>query len=289
VVDVYLNHQSSDPSEAAAIAPPWSALPWELIVLMEEAVRRGFAAFSEGEAQRLGVPWLDLVRDRTTGTRLAALVERFRQEGYRPLPLKQLVTEDEARQRWTALGAFYAQHGHFLVTNGPYRLDSWSGDGIVLQVFRDLSYPQGVGAFDEYAIPLRAYVSDVVDRGDRLEIAADVERASKFQRSYEIERVALASESDDADSHDRPECRYVIIGPGGRVVGTGVGAFGKNRRFLVHLEGLTASGRYTVMTALYVGGNRVNPEVSIVDHRVTSRGASRSLSLVHKDEPALPQ
>jgi hypothetical protein len=288
-VDVYLHHRSTDPSEAAAVAPPWSTLPWDVIVLMEEVVKRGFAAFSKSEAQRLGVPWLDLVRNHATGAQLAALIDEFRQQGYRPPALKELVTEEEARERWTALGAFHAQHGHFLVTNGPYRLDSWSADGVVLQVFRDLSYPQGVGTFDEYAIPLRAYASGIEDRGDRVEIAADVERASKFQRSYEIERVALASESDGADSHDRPECRYVIIGPGGRVVETGVAAFGKNRRFVVDLKGLTASGRYTVMAAVYVGGNRINPEINVIDHRVTGKVASRSSSLVHQAVPVLPQ
>ena len=191
VIDVYLNHRSTDPWEAAAVAPPWSTLPWEVLVLMEEAVKRGIAAFSEDEAQRLGVPWLDLVRDRATGERLAALVDEFRQEGYRPPPFKALVSEQEARERWTALGNFFVQHGHFLVTNGPYRLESWSPDGVVLQVFRDSSYPQGVGMFDEYAFPLRAYASNIEDHGDRLEIMADVDRLLKFQRSYQIERAAF--------------------------------------------------------------------------------------------------
>ena len=44
------------------MAPPWSTLPWHLLVLMEEAVERGWAAFSQAEAQRRGVDWLDLVR-----------------------------------------------------------------------------------------------------------------------------------------------------------------------------------------------------------------------------------
>ena len=40
-----------------------------------------------------------------------------------------LVTADEARKRWAALAAFYQEHGHFLVTNGPYRLVKWSSSG----------------------------------------------------------------------------------------------------------------------------------------------------------------
>jgi hypothetical protein len=37
------------------MAPPWSTLPWTLLVLMEEAVERGWAAFSVEEARRRGV------------------------------------------------------------------------------------------------------------------------------------------------------------------------------------------------------------------------------------------
>src|SRR5262249_53504866 len=48
VVEVYLTH-AADPAEAATIAPPWSTVPWTLTVLMEEAVTRNVAAFSEGE------------------------------------------------------------------------------------------------------------------------------------------------------------------------------------------------------------------------------------------------
>jgi hypothetical protein len=267
VVDVYLNHRSGDPSEAAVIAPPWSTIPWELIVLMEEAVQRGIAAFSEGEAQRRGVPWLDLARDKMTGERLAALVEEFRLHAYRPDALRELVTPEEARHRWTALARFYADHGHFLVTNGPYRLDSWS-DGVVLQVFRDLSYPQGVGSFDEYAVPLRAYATKIEHRGARIEIRADVERVSKFQRSYEIERVAHEPASKDAGDGGRPECRYVIVGPSGNVVRAGTAYFAKSGRFVLDLKDLAAPGLYSVAAALYVGGNSVNPEVKIIEHRV---------------------
>ena len=271
VVDVYLNHRLSDPWEEASIAPPWSTLPWEVIVLMEEAVRRGIAAFTEGEAQRRGVPWLDLARDKETGKRLAALVDSLRLDAYRPDALKGLVSANEARERWTALARFHAQHGHFLITNGPYRLESWSADTAVLQVFRDLSYPVGLGTFDYLAIPLRAYVSKVENRGARMEIRADVERVSKFQRSYEIVRTALGPASRDIDDRERPECRYVIVGPDGKVVRTGAEPFDKSGRFVLDLKELPAPGRYSVLTALYVGGNSVNPEIKVFEHRVAGR------------------
>jgi len=199
---------------------------------------------------------------------LAALAESLRLEAYRPDALKGLVSADEARERWTALARFHAQHGHFLITNGPYRLESWSADTAVLQVFRDLSYPVGLGTFDYLAIPLKAYVSKVENRGDRLELRAEVERVSKFQRSYEIVRTALGPR--DSGERERPECRYVIVGPDGRVVRTGAETLNKSGRFVLELGKLPAPGRYHVMSALYVGGNSVNPEIKVFEHRVAS-------------------
>jgi hypothetical protein len=275
VIDVYFNARSSDPWETAAAAPPWSTLPWELIVLMEEAVERGIGAFSESESKRRGIPWLDLVRDRDTGARLAALVEEFRAQGYRPAALHEFVSVEEARRRWTALGEFHARYGHFLDTNGPYRLESWSPAGVVLQAFRDPSYPQGVGSLDRFAVPLRAYARRIQDRGDRLEILADVDRVFRFQRSFSIERGPLEpgyGGEDDAP----PQCRYVIVAPSGKVVRAGGGTVGGDGRYAVSLAGLPGQGPYKIMIALYVGENGVNPEVKVVEHRVSGAPA-RSL------------
>src|SRR5262249_37743957 len=122
VIEVYTTSAPEDAEQDAVVAPPWSTLPWHLLVLMEEAVSRGWTAFSQAEAARRGVEWLDLVRSEQMNRKLASLVETFAHEGYRPYALQSLVSVDEARKRWAALAAFYETHGHFLVTNGPYRL-----------------------------------------------------------------------------------------------------------------------------------------------------------------------
>jgi hypothetical protein len=167
-IDVYANIPPEDPEQDAVFAPPWSTSPWHLMVLMEEAVGRGWAAFSQAEAARRGVEWLDLVRSDEIKTRLTALVDQFERQAFRPDILQSLVSADDARKRWAALSAFYRSHGHFLVTNGPYQLKSWSGESASLEVFRDLSYPLGVGSYDNYAIPRRGYVAGV-ERQDRVE------------------------------------------------------------------------------------------------------------------------
>jgi hypothetical protein len=270
VIDVYLHHRSDDPWRAGAAAPPWCTLPWEVMVLMEEAVTRGIGAFSEAEAQRRGIPWLDLARDKKVGEQLAALVETFRGDGYRPAALTPWVSTEEARERWTALAAFYAQYGHFLVTNGPYRLNAWTADSATLGVFRDLGYPLGVGTFDAYAIPLRGFVSATEDRATGIDIQAEIERVVRSQRSYDIARVPLPDALAELDQEERPVCAYVIIDRTGKVLRTGSVRPGKEGRFAIELGGLTAPGMYTVAAAVLIGGNRVNAEVRFIEHRAVA-------------------
>ncbi len=73
VLEVYLRDAPGDERQVAALAPPWSTVPWHLLVLMEEAVIRGYAAFSQEEAARRRVPWLDLVRDQALRAKLQDL------------------------------------------------------------------------------------------------------------------------------------------------------------------------------------------------------------------------
>jgi hypothetical protein len=261
VVDVYTTLMSDNPEQDAAVTPPWSTLPWHLLVLMEEAVSRGWAAFSQVEAVRRGVEWLDLVRSEAMNKRLQSLVETFQHDGYRPEALQSLVSSDDARKRWAALAAFYRDHGHFLVTNGPYQLKSWSADKVVLEAFRDLSYPLGVGSYDAYAVPRRGYVTRVERQNGTIKLSADIETISKFQRSYRIVRAGLQSVSADMLKRAAPECRYTVIDAEGRVVLAGVVRPADDATFRVELDGKLPAGRYTVLALIAVNGNVMNADI----------------------------
>ena len=266
VVEVYLAHALGDPQALASVAPPWSPLPWHVTALLEEAVRRGLGAFSEAEAQRRGVAWLDPVRDEGLRAKLRALVGEFQREGYVPASLVRFVSRPEARERWANLDAFAAESGHFLATAGPYRLARWTPDTISLEVFRDRAYPLGVGEFDRYTIPRRAYAARIEDRGDRLEIDADVDTVSKFERTYEIVREPLARAAAEGAEFERPLCRYVVVDAHGAVVAAGAAAPRGAGGFTVDLARL-APGSYTVLLALSLGDNPMAPEVRVVRHR----------------------
>jgi hypothetical protein len=261
VVDIYTTFAPIDPDLDAAVAPPWSTLPWHVLVLMEEAVERGWAAFSQEAAARHGVDWLDLVRSDSMNQRLASLVATFARDGYRPDRLQSLVGVDEARKRWSALAEFYQQHGHFLVTNGPYLLKGWSADSVTLDVFRDLSYPLGVGSYDAYAVARRGFITNVKRDGDRLTISGDIETVMKFQRDYRIVRSALPSVAPEVRRRASPECRYMVVDETGRVALAGTIPLAEDSTFQLDLAGKLVAGRYTMLAEIAVNGNVMNADI----------------------------
>jgi len=263
-IDVYLDIPPEDPEQDAVFAPPWSTLPWHLTVLMEEAVGHGWAAFSQTEAMRQGVEWLDLVRSDALKSRLAALLDQFEKEAFRPASLTSLVSAKEARKRWAALSAFYRSHGHFLVTNGPYQLKSWSGKSLSVEAFRDLSYPLGVGSYDTYAIPRRGYVTEVEREKGGLRLSADIEIVMKFMRDYQIVRQPMGLVDATVRKRAAPECRYVVVDADGRVALAGVALPSEDLTFAVDLDSRLPAGQYTVMAEIIVNGNAMNSEIKRV-------------------------
>ena len=128
-------------------------------------------------------------------------------------------------------------------------------------MFRDLSYPLGVGSFDTYAIPRRGYVAKVERRDGGLRLSADIEIVMKFMRDYEIVRQPM--ELVDATMRKRaaPECRYVVVDSDGRVALVGTALPQDDLTFAVELDDRLPPGRYTVMAEILVNGNAMNPEI----------------------------
>jgi hypothetical protein len=260
-VEVYLAARPEEAEWSAATAPPWSTAPWPLLVLMEEAVTRGWAAFSQTEATRRGVPWLDLVRDGEIKSKLAALLAQLEREAFRPPALHPYVGEEEARRRWQALAAFHRANGHFLVTNGPYRLKSWTPESVTLEAFRDLTYPLGVGSYDAYAIPRRGFITGAEWDGQRLTATGDIEVTETFQRSYRLVRMTLRSVPATFLKRAAPEFRYVVIDSNGRIAAAGQAPLGADASFHIDLADRLSPGRYTLSALIAVNGNVMNPKL----------------------------
>jgi hypothetical protein len=264
IVEVYLDAVSADEHRNALIAPPWSAIPWHLLALMDAAVERGLAAFSEGEARRRNLPWLDLVRDPAQRARLRALIAEFAATGYRPPALIGLVSAEAATARWQALGRFADAHDHLLVTNGPYQLRHFSPEVYTFDVVREFSYPVGLGTFDFYAYPAKAFVTGVERDGKRLLATTEAEVALKQQRDRRIVRIAFKRDTLRETLPIRPVSRYILVSNDGRVVAAGGAKRQGDGRFAVSLPPLPP-GDYRFFIAVFLDGNTVDPAIGRFD------------------------
>ncbi len=264
VVEVHLNSLSADEDENALIAPPWSSVPWHVLALMEAAVERDIAAFSEGEAARRGIPWLDLVRDKGQLARLSALIAELAKSGYRPAALEGLVSAEAATARWQALDKFVQANGHLLVTNGPYQLGSYTPQAYVFNVIRDFTYPVGIGTFDPFAYPARAIVTRIEPDQQRFLISADVEIAVKEQRNRRLTRQPLTHGLMRVIYPIQPTARYVVVGSDGKVAATGSAKWEADGRFAAALPTGLSPGSYRLYAAIFADGNSIDPSIGSI-------------------------
>src|SRR5207244_13115526 len=130
-----------------------------------------------------------------------------------------------------------------------------SADSVVLGVYRDLSYPNTVGSFDGYALPLRAWVTNAERKGNRLELRADAETVSKFERSYKIVRAPFRLEPTGEKSRDTLVAHYAVVGAGDEVVAAGTSEVLDGGRLIVDLGGGPAPGGDGLRATLALDGH----------------------------------
>ena len=267
VLEVYLRNAPGDDRQLAALAPPWSTVPWHLLALMEQAVIRGYAAFSEEEAARRKTPWLDLVRDRSLGAKLQELIMQFEREGYRPEALMDLVTSDQAQDRWRSLRMFAEKSGHFLVTNGPFRLKEWKPDSVVLEAVRDLTYPLGFGTFDRFVNPPKAVIETVMQDAGQITVRAAAEMTLKMGREYRLVKEPLLRTTARGTEGLLVGSRYLLIGPDGAILKVDKMQWNEDGRFTITLPQHLPPGQYSVVLGIFLDGNTVDPSVARVEFR----------------------
>ncbi len=268
VIEVYLDSGSG--SEAATVAPPWSTLPWHLLALLEEGARRGYFAFGAAAAARRGVPELDLVRNTTIVGQLAGLARELEERAYVPPALTRYAGGEEARTRYRRLREFYAAHGHWLVTNGPYVLGRWNGTKAVLSAFRDPSYPKGLGSFNAYAVPLKAYVTRIEQRSFGAEAYTETEWLERLGRDVRIVRGSFATKLAErlTGAGAPPVCRYLLVGPDGAVATAGAvhaDGSGTCRLEFGPAAGRKGTGGYRLVLAPVLEDAAANAPIKIVN------------------------
>lgn len=251
VIEVYVDGATA--GDAATVAPPWTTLPWHLLALFEEATRRGYFQLAQ----------FDPVRDAALVRRLGELARELEERAYVPPVLASHVKAQEARERYRRLREFHAARGHWLVTNGPYLLSRWDGTKAVLSVFRDPTYPKGLGSFNAYAVPLKAHVTRVERRGHGAEVHTEAEWLERLGRDVRIVRGSfaqrLAERLTGAGAPPAPVCRYLLVGPDDAVAAAGEVGAGADGRCLLQLK----PGKRLLVAAV-LEGNAANVPIKIV-------------------------
>jgi len=259
VIEVYLDGAAG--GDAASVAPPWTTLPWHLLALLEEGARRGYFKLSE----------VDPVRNLAIVQRLDELARELEERAYVPPALLSHVNAQEARSRYRRLREFHAAHGHWLVTNGPYVLQQWDGAKAVLRVFRDPSYPKGLGSFNTYAVPLKGFVTRIERRGSSAEVHTESEWIERFGREVQVVRGSFAkklAEKLATGGPPLPVCRYLLVRPDGAVASAGsvpAAETGVCRIELARAPGQNpAPGAYRLVVASILEDNVANAPVKVM-------------------------
>src|SRR5262245_3354577 len=273
VVEIYLRGVPHDELQVAAMVPPWSTIPWHLLALMEEAVKRGYAAFSKKESERRRIPWMDLVRDQDLRAKLLPLIAKFERESYRPEPLRECVTGGAAQARWRALAAFAEKNGHFLVTNGPYRLAQWNSESVVLQAVREVTYPLGFGTFDRFVHPPRAVIESLAHEDGTISVRANAEMVLRTGRDYKLMKEPLLRTTMRGTFGLLVVSRYLLIDPDGKVRNLDKMHWEDDGRFTIRLPERLPPGEYTVNLAVFLDGNSMAPSARSLRLRVGGTGS----------------
>jgi peptide/nickel transport system substrate-binding protein len=175
-IEVYQNYWHFDSGEIADSAQVWPSMPWELLYSMEKAVTDGKLAFSRSDSVSKNINWMSLVVPNDANVIMTNL-EEFKNEKAIPHALAFVNNSNYFSERYSASASWIAQHGHAVISNGPYYLDAYYPDArkMVLKTFADPTYPFPAGywsKFEEVSVPKieSIQVPSVVSIGSKFEI-----------------------------------------------------------------------------------------------------------------------
>jgi peptide/nickel transport system substrate-binding protein len=220
-LEVYVDFWHFDDNHIASYASPTGlSMPWEILFAMDQLVfeeRR--AAYSDTAAARFNVPWLSLVMERD-----ARLVERtletLQAGAVVPAALLDtgtgtLVDDATAGARYDAALAWMEEHGHLVVSNGPYQLAAYDPPAqfAELRAYRDDTYPFRPGDWHLGAPPaLRIDAVDVpaVTAGQEAQVTVTVEGPGTVGVRYLLLDPATGELLADGDAVPRDDRRFDV-------------------------------------------------------------------------------
>ncbi|RLG01946.1 MAG: hypothetical protein DRN49_00205 [Thaumarchaeota archaeon] len=146
-LEVYVDYWHPIKDYIAEYAQPWGAsMPWELLYAMDILVfEKREAAYTYTASARLGVDWLDLIQPKQA-RKLVNILNEFIERKQYPGEIFMGYSEGigAALKRYSAVIEWFKEHGHLIISNGPFYLESMgtiTEQYAELKAFRDPSYP----------------------------------------------------------------------------------------------------------------------------------------------------
>ncbi len=179
-IEVYQNYWHFDSGEIADSAQVWPAMPWEIIYSMEKSVTDGKLAFSRSDAVNKNIDWMSLIIPNDAKI-IQANLDEFSSQGSVPPALGFVNDSKYFKSRYDASSSWITTHGHAVISNGPYYLDSYAPDArkITIKAFVDSTYPFPAGywkKFEQISMPqiLGIHVPSTISLGSPLSIPITV-------------------------------------------------------------------------------------------------------------------
>ena len=207
-IEVYVDYWHFDEAEIADWASLWSAVPWETMAAMEQAVIDGKVSFSRSGAVSKSVNWLSLIVPNDAEL-IRENLQDFKDSGYVPKALENFnLPNNYFDSRYDSSIKWIEENNHAVISNGPFYLKSYSPESrtITINAFADESYPFEAGywkEFEEIKFPkiIQVDIPDVITRGSSVSIPVYTEDATKidyFFTNSEGESVASGTQLLDS-------------------------------------------------------------------------------------------
>jgi peptide/nickel transport system substrate-binding protein len=261
IIEVYTDYWHPDETYIAYYNDEiWPTTPWEKIALANDVVSEMLLAWSIDNADLWGVDMLDATKGESLPI-LATALTALQTANYIPPELNGMVSESEAEARWSAYAAWYADMGHFYVSNGPYYFDHADTDALQMSLKPFKEYPFKADVWDNM---LTVKIPEVTATGIPTAVVPGLSATFDF-----------AVTVDDVP-YENVEMTYLLMDPTGTLLGRGdvtnLGAGG----FSAELTGTATSGMvagsYKLLT-ITVGEEAAIPIFEEVVFTTTSEAA----------------
>jgi peptide/nickel transport system substrate-binding protein len=181
-VESYVDQWHYDDNEIADSAAIWAGEPWEITAATERLVTSGEFAYSRSQSIAKDAKWLDPILPEHADA-IRDELQKMKNENFVPHALQGVASVQDAAARYDASMAWIEEHGHAIIGNGAFYLDTYNiaGKAITIKAFRDDSYPFEVGHFAEYETPKLAEIVSVntrpitIDQSSSMTVSVEVD------------------------------------------------------------------------------------------------------------------